>query len=790
MAYSSSINLSNIKENWLFKLGYDHSSSDGQGDGSFSQVLQANGSVNLVDDSGGFSDTATSFTVDDGDVFNVGDHIKIDNEILLITKKSGDLIFISRARLGTSANSHNDNSTIFWNNFLALSFSDVVYEDYFYTGAITNSPSIRETINLKNSTSKTSNMYIEIPDFMYNDYLISKELFGGTNNYINQTVLIYCKINEDTPTQIGSYRVTNISTDGFKIKITMASHQPWDFITFPQDTTLTSKVYVPYVAGDYTPNDSFENTPAFCDTKLYPVPSLGVDEKVIRTLMPREYGSLSNSHINIFQGGDVFLPLMSSTGAENDTTKTIENQNCLETLTSRLAVGKVFAHESRNPAGTGTEFTNTHLAFDKDINTASTASVTSANNYLLGFTSVSEKWSTHSIRVVRIRAKYSTSGTFDFNIFDESTNRGTVNVTFSADTYQAQDITLTYSSNNDIKVGTQWTIVANKTSGSNGTLSIGSVKLTIYTAFDSSDKDELKRLGDEKFWYSGGNGVKDAWSDTSAITKIHETHRDLLVRFTNFSTSAPEGWGNGTNDNLLDHAKDWRIRYWELEPVSLKSKLEKLQYEGGFIFRYRFDGSGQYVFIKDSYSSTDVTLSKEDISKVTLSPSPLSELLTKQVIKYRKHPARSSYLTEVECSNSTSRAKWNIQSKENISNVSLDAYVGRDDGSGGETDIPTSPSSNPNDDFYTYYDNIFGDIKLIISCDIINPAKWVTANDTSNPLNPLEVGSVIDFDNTNMFPESPMGYNSSSWSGIKFMITSMTRKLGLISIKAREIAKD
>ena len=85
---------------------------------------------------------------------------------------------------------------------------------------------------------------------------------------------------------------------------------------------------------------------------------------------------------------------------------------------------------------------------------------------------------------------------------------------------------------------------------------------------------------------------------------------------------------------------------------------------------------------------------------------------------------------------------------------------------------------------------IFGDIKLIISCDIINPAKWVTANDTSNPLNPLEVGSIIDFDNTNMFPKSPMGYNSSSWSGIKFMITSMTRKLGLISIKAREILKD
>ncbi len=291
MAYGNSINLGNIQENWLFKIGYDHSASDGQGDGFLSQVLQSDGSANLVDDSGGFSNSAQSFTVDDGSVFNVGDLIKIDSEVMVITKKSGDLLFVNRSKLGTSSASHNDDSSIFWNNFLALSFADVIFEDYFYHGVITNVPSIRETINLKNSTSKTSNTSIEIPDFTHNGKLISQELFGGTNNYINQNVLIYCKINEDTPTQIGSYRITNISTNGFTIKITMASHQPWDFITFPQDTTLTSKVYVPYVAGDYTPNDSFEDTPAFCDTKLYPVPSLGVDKEIIRTLMPRSYGS-------------------------------------------------------------------------------------------------------------------------------------------------------------------------------------------------------------------------------------------------------------------------------------------------------------------------------------------------------------------------------------------------------------------------------------------------------------------------------------------------------------------
>jgi hypothetical protein len=39
-----------------------------------------------------------------------------------------------------------------------------------------------------------------------------------------------------------------------------------------------------------------------------------------------------------------------------------------------------------------------------------------------------------------------------------------------------------------------------------------------------------------------------------------------------------------------------------------------------------------------------------------------------------------------------------------------------------------------------------------------------------------------------MFPETPMGFNSSSWSNIKFMITSMNRKIGKITIEARQIA--
>jgi len=65
----------------------------------------------------------------------------------------------------------NDNST-----FLYLAFQDETYSSDFYEGAILNKPSIRESINLANSTAKTGNISITIADYDYNGSPISEEL--------------------------------------------------------------------------------------------------------------------------------------------------------------------------------------------------------------------------------------------------------------------------------------------------------------------------------------------------------------------------------------------------------------------------------------------------------------------------------------------------------------------------------------------------------------------------------------------------------------------------------------
>jgi hypothetical protein len=134
-------------------------------------------------------------------------------------------------------------------------------------------------------------------------------------------------------------------------------------------------------------------------------------------------------------------------------------------------------------------------------------------------------------------------------------------------------------------------------------------------------------------------------------------------------------------------------------------------------------------------------------------------------INYEKHPANKSYLSSVTSSNTTTRSNYNIQAKENIKEVNLDMNVGTPN---------TSGQTDGNADFYSYYDNIFGDIKKIISCDIVNSAKGYS----------LETGDIVQFSNTaGEMPVEPFGDN---WADF-YMITDLNRSLGKVSITAREV---
>ena len=319
---------------------------------------------------------------------------------------------------------------------------------------------------------------------------------------------------------------------------------------------------------------------------------------------------------------------------------------------------------------------------------------------------------------------------------------------------------------------------------SGGTIN-ADLKLYDISVTSSRDfRDPPKKL------YIASEGLTHGRTDLNgnAIQYIEDAHLDLLHRFGGVNTNVNfiDGWiGNVENRN-------WSIRSWDTKPVSLKNKLEKLQYEGGFIFRYKMsNGKPQYIGIKDSYSSSDYTLTKNDITDVSVNPLSMSSVFTQMNINYQKHPTGDRYIVNQESKDAVQRNRFRIQEKENITEVNLDAYV--------SPTIPSSASTTPTDDFYSYYHNIFGSHKLVVTGKIVNPKFYN-----------IEVGDIVNFEdrpfdffNTTDITESLRWDDTVDnyediedlWDqggGVSgddkyFMITSIQRRIGVLTFEAREV---
>ena len=298
---------------------------------------------------------------------------------------------------------------------------------------------------------------------------------------------------------------------------------------------------------------------------------------------------------------------------------------------------------------------------------------------------------------------------------------------------------------------------------SDDTSTAGSLNAT-FSLYDVFFRTQRISEEPEDIVFTGNDGLTESWTGSSnAIQYGHEAHRDMLVRFAGYTTTAPGNWSALNTDRAI---ATWKIRWWELEPTDLKKALEKLQYEFGFIFKFRADGTGSYIHIlQTSELSAVQTFKKDDINNLKITNSSLGGLLTKMEINYEKHPAENRYFSSVTSSNSTARTNYNIQAKENIKEVNLDMNVGTPNASG---------QTDGNADFYSYYDNIFGDIKKIISCDIVNSAKGYS----------LETGDIVQFSNTaREMPVDPFGDNWADY----YMIIDLKRSPGNVSITAREV---
>lgn len=665
-------------------------------------------------------------------------------------------------------------------NDLYLAFSDVIDSNIFYHGVVLNRPKIRESIDLASSTAKTSNISLLIPDFNYKGNPISELLLFSSDYFLNQNVIVYSKINNQTKVELATFRLTNISLSNDRITLSLTAHRPFDLISVPQERTQSRNIFVPLVYGDYTPNDSKISSQDYCfDKDLFPAVPLGTGSQASGLI----HKSLSNADArpHIYEKSlDAFIPVTDSGNNYNDSSFTFDGANIIAE-NSRIFRGfkcKPISIHPDNNWGTTPEkaFDGTSDntgSFASEIRTITTSTTTVTDSLVLTCPEISGKITELEMVVhYSLQTTVSTSGSFLFSatLKNSTLGRSDTIVQRSSDgtttARNSSTIDMTSSlENNQMPEKIIIDLVSSFVSGT-GTCSVTAkvfdVRLFLKVNNDPSDDPVgAKKIIEDTKLYCGADGLTETYSGSSgAITEIHEAHRTLLTNFASLPTSDPSGWSNLNTD------KDWKIRYWRSEPQSLIKILEQLQYEGGFIY----SPNRGYIHIRDS-ESADVTLSKSDLTNISIGHTPFTELITKMNINYRKHPAENTYIKSVTSTNSTTRTNYNISTAENVQEVDLDAYV--------SPDVPTSPSSNPNDDFYTYYDNIFGSIKATISASIVNPKFYNHDDDVDL----LGVGSKITF--TNMHPEKIFG---KAFTNVIFMITDFSRSPGIITFTAREIA--
>ena len=816
-AYSAASKQGNIQENWIIQLGFFNGDAQGSGDGAWDAVLQADGNANLL--TADVNDSTTTIPVDDGTVFAVNDYLKIESEIVKVTSISSNDLTVVRTQMATSAEAHENNDAIYWNNFTAIAGSDTTVDSVFYRGVITNRPKIRTSINLANSTAKTGNISLSLINFEYQGDDFSAELLG-TRKYINREVRIYSQLNSNSTLsnclQIYQGRLTNISHNDSTVSLQITEQRPWDFITFPQNKSTNKKILYPVAYGDYTASESTTGAHAYCDGKtLFPIPVAEKRGDSIYSLSLFDQATsatgTSSPNPHLYDNNiDRFIPIYtdSSTDAD-DATESYENGNALKSYYKLKRAFKVKPAELVSAGG----WSNGANAFDtpaSDDDSSSAATITVAR------TTTGTTTNSLELKVPQIAGKISSLklqlrakilGTFTFSggspvasmaIYNgsysltaqfpslggalSSSNASQQTVT-ALGTFTTADILSSYTANEGLSNIIVYSSV-DLTSGSDPNISavfyIYDARLLITGELDFSE-DEIQSstsyLEDLNYFYSGGDGYTNSFTGGSGAADTGlEAHRDMLARYAGFDAAKADIYnynsGLDVEDARIDGTdNDWNIRWWANEPVELKKTLEQLQKEFCFIFKWRADGSGSYWVVKDSYSSGDVTqtLNKNDITNLNIKMTPFSQLLTKMEINYEKHPAQGRYISSVTAEDTTNnpRTDWNIQAKENIQEINLDMNVnkpGNANPGGGDT----------NDGFSDYYMNIFGDVKKIISCNIVNPGKSYD----------LETGDVIQFSNT--AGEMPVEPFNDNWADY-YMITDLVRGLGTVSITAREV---
>lgn len=623
---------------------------------------------------------------------------------------------------------------------------------------VTNISSIRESIDLAKCVSKTSNVSVTLANVKIDGTLVSDTLSALTpasGVFVNHEVRIYSSLNGNfsQSTQIYTGRLRGISWSDSEVELDIEPNQPWDFISIP-NVQADSGRYFPVVYGDYTANTSTPGSEALCTSlSMWPVE---IDTRTGGEAFGLVHDTISSGgKLHIYEEStDSLVPVTDSSDAVTDASVDYRGGDAMPASTLFRHAWK-FKAEQYEGSETNT-FTNPHLATDykREADTTHTAatdvlSVTPAigdTGYLpLNFPRTSMKMTgVYTVTVVWTATASSgtPTGTMQISSSDSSI-AGTTNMNVGSG---QQTYTFTGGTTGDAPP--EWIkITANGSFYAGGsvdiTVQIWDVIITTEVEIDTTGDATAQARAVEgiDMLYCGADGFDGGWtSGPTPASTVQEIHRDMLIRYTGMTAATPDGY------TALDTARSgWDARLWLNEPEEIRGVLEQLQYEGQFVFAWAVDGDPRYIFVKSSYSSGDVSATIQagrDTSEIKYSLTPFSDIISKQEIKYQRHPADDSRYLSSYTKTNTARSNFNFATEENVAQIELDYLC-------------ASVSSHA-----TITDLVFGSPKRLIACDLVRPELWV-----------LEVGDIIQLEDSSVY----------------YMITDVTRQQARFSIKAREV---
>ena len=611
-----------------------------------------------------------------------------------------------------------------------------------YSGRILNSPSIRESINIFKSTSSVSNLTLEID----NSDSASDSLLYGTNTYLNRDVRIYSCLDSGTVANFNDIpliytgRLESMTHNESSVSLSIVAKMPWDNVPLPNQYS-SAKNTGSVVYGAYTGNSGANFTGNYSNANYHPAPYDSSNEFI------DQVGTTNLSNVNAAEYSkkyDKFIPYI---GADTSTS----TSGAAQTFTVPNIFYQSYYEQAASQSASsvsGISVSNAANCVDGDLTNYTTITCSGTGVQAVTETFTFGITSTHSNSNFVANYKVQTSsGVTDRNVIVTLTADGKSSA--STHTSTTSDVNKTVSQVSEGTTSATLTIAFNH--NTLGTESY-SFEVRLYEMFVSyavygDDQDVVYSATD-------GPAANSNWDSSggTVLSEIHEFHRDICHKYLGL-TDAPIGYSD------LNSAKAWQGRLWENKSKPIKQILDKLAFEGGFCYTFSAAGVLKYIFVKDSYSSANHTLDKNDLANVQISHTPVSDMIMDITVNYNNHPAKNEYRSQATDSDSTLRTKYNIASTEQKHVFNLDYLT---TGQGADLDCS---SDDPNDGFMNYYGNLSVSPRIIIQAQIVNPAKFN-----------MELGDICQF--STMIPTKAF---NQTFSFKYYMITSITRSSGKIT---------